>query len=103
MTRYSLELDLQDPRLRPFAVHTELNRPHYGVKDRASRVCGEAGVVESAGCLDSLSNHLKLGVGERHHVMPEEIDTRVSGACLVGIQQLLNTGNLIFRTGCQYS
>ena len=103
MTRYSLELDLQDSRLRPFAVHTELNRSHDRVKGRASCVCRKAGVVESARCFDSLSNHLKLGVGERCHVMPEEIDTRVSGACLVGIQQLLNTGNLIFRTGCQYS
>ena len=72
MPRYSLELDMQDARLCPFAIHTELNRPHDGVKGRASCVFRKAGVGESAGCFDRLSNHLKLGVGERRHDRPSE-------------------------------
>jgi hypothetical protein len=70
---YSLELNLQDAWLRPFAVHAESDRTHDGVKGHASRVCRKAGVVESAGGFDSLSNDLKLGVGERCHAMPETV------------------------------
>jgi hypothetical protein len=80
MAGYSLELNLQDPWLRPFAVYAKSDQTHDGVKGRASRVCPKAGVVESAGRFDSLSNDLRLGIGERRHVMPEEIDARVTGA-----------------------
>jgi hypothetical protein len=63
MAGYSLELNLQDAWLLPFAVYAESDRTHDGVKGRASCVCPKAGVVESAGRFDSLSNDLKLGVG----------------------------------------
>src|SRR6267142_1241577 len=92
MASYSLELDLQDPWLRPLTVHAELDRAHDGVKGRASSVCSKAGVVESPCRFDRLSNHLHLGIGERRHVVPQGIDLRVIGACLVSIQEWLNTG-----------
>src|SRR3984957_14702745 len=91
MARYPLELDLQYPWLAPFAVHTEFDFSHDRVKGCASRVCGKAVVIESAGRFDGLSNHLKLCVGQRRHVVPEKIDARFTGACLVGIQELLHT------------
>src|SRR5256884_245067 len=68
-----------------------LARGHDGVKGRASCVCPKAG-VESPCRFDRLSNHLHLGIGERRHVVPQGIDLRVIGACLVSIQELLNPG-----------
>src|SRR5438128_1492934 len=82
MARYSLELDLQDPWLCPFAI--------YAKPDSASCVRREACVVEATGGFDSLSHHLHLGVGEWRHVMSQEVDAGLAGSCLVGIQQFLN-------------
>jgi hypothetical protein len=69
MAGYSLELDLQDPWLCPFAFYPKPDIAHHGVKGRASSVRRKACVVEAAGRSDSLSNHLHLGVGERRHIM----------------------------------
>ncbi|MBC6470093.1 hypothetical protein [Actinomadura alba] len=37
------------------------------------------GVVETARRLDGLGDHLHLGIGERHHLMPQEVDTGFAG------------------------
>src|SRR5258706_15989139 len=92
MADYSLVLNLQHARLCPLTVYSESNRPHYGVKGCASCICRKAGVVESTRRFDRLSGDLELGIGKGRHVVPEEIDTSVARARLVGLQQLLNTG-----------
>jgi len=92
MAGYSLELDLQDSRLRPFAVYAKSEITHDGVKFGASCVCRKACVVEATGRFDSLSNHLHLSVGKGRHVVSQKIDACVTGACLIGIQELLSAG-----------
>jgi hypothetical protein len=103
MSGYAPKLNLQDARMRPFPVLAELDVAHDGVKGRAPCVRRKAGVIETTGHFDSLSNHLHLGISERRHIVPEEVDAGVAGARLVGIQELLNAGDIIFGTGCQYS
>src|SRR6266446_7207903 len=92
MAGYSLELDLQDPWLCPFTFCAKPDCAHDGVKSSASCVCRKAWIVEPTGRFDSLSKHLHLGIGKRCHVMSQEIDARVIGLCLVGIQKLLDAG-----------
>src|SRR5258708_34284461 len=97
MADYSLVLNLQHARLCPLTVYSESNRPHYGVKGCASCICRKAGAVESTRRFDRLSGDLELAIATGRHVGPEEIDTSVPCARLVGLKQCLKTRDLHLR------
>jgi hypothetical protein len=86
----SLELNLDDPWLSPFTLRSKPDIPHDGMKGLVSCVLREARIVEPVRHLNSLSDHLHLGVGKRPHVMAQKINISSGGSRLIGIQKLLN-------------
>src|SRR5262249_55640940 len=60
------ELDLQDARLRPFAVGTESHVAEHGLKRVGADVIAELGIVEAVGSCDGLLEDLELGVAPAH-------------------------------------
>src|SRR5437016_1332080 len=63
-----LELHLQHPRLRPFAVLAEGDFADDRVERMAAEVIGEPGLVEALRALDRLTQDLQVGVGEGRQI-----------------------------------
>src|SRR6266567_4932119 len=89
-----LELDLQDPRLRPLAVLAEADLADDRVEWVAADVVGELCLVEALRYLDRFPQNLKVGIGEGRQVPPQRVDPFARRLGLVGFEELRDARKL---------
>src|SRR5262249_57870396 len=82
-------LDLHYPRFGPFAVFAELD---LGIHDRAdgmrAQIVGDLAVVEALGGLDSLLQHLKIGIAPAAEIIAEWVDATAWRLRLVFFEEI---------------
>src|SRR5258707_11720835 len=93
----AMELDLQYPPLRPFAVLAEFDVADDGLEGVGTEVVGELLVFDALRSLDGLRQHLELRVAPRGHVIAERVDAFGLGPRLIFFDQVFDTGELHLR------
>src|SRR5215813_3119367 len=92
-----LELNHDGTRGRPFAQLVEADLADDGLERARVDVVGELVVIERAGRLDGLLQHLHGRVGERRLIEAERIDAGLGRLRLVLLQKVLDAGEAHLR------
>src|SRR5258706_13951919 len=92
-----VELNLQHPRLRPFAVLAELDVAKHGLERAGTDVVGELLVLNAFSRRDRLLQHLELRITPRRHVVAQRVDAFGRCSRLISLDQILDTGELHLR------